>query len=251
MKNIFNKSFILLGMLVILSSCDEQEVTNDLSNYVSFGTLTGGRDMATLAFDVAEDASSTVDVKVIASETKSSDRTFTILVDDASTLTAAYTVPSTVTIPAGSNEGSLSVSVTDDATLGFVTQTLVLSFEDEVGVDFGVPLTINIAQECLFNQVQFVLTLDTWPDETTWAIFDISVTPAVELFSGGPYVNPDDDFAVLTFDYCLEAGSYGVLVNDAYGDGIADGGFTVSVGTTEVINSPVTGTGSSATFTVD
>ncbi|WP_296311024.1 hypothetical protein [Winogradskyella sp. UBA3174] len=100
-------------------------------------------------------------------------------------------------------------------------------------------------------EVTFQLTLDTYPGETTWAIFDVSVSPAVELFSGGPFVDPDDDFAILTYNLCLEPGSYDVLVNDAYGDGITDGGFTVTVGNTEVVNSIVNGTGSSATFTVD
>ncbi|WP_296312226.1 hypothetical protein [Winogradskyella sp. UBA3174] len=245
MKKIINNVFVLLCMVAVLNSCEEQEPLNDLSNYVSFGS-TGN-----FAFAVPEDQSSSVDVKVYATETKSSDRTFSVLVDDASTLTAGYTVPATVTIPAGSSEGSMSVTVTDDATLGFVAQTLILNFDNEVGVDFGSALTVSVSQECLLNKVQFKLTLDTWPDETTWSISDIGVTPAVVLFSGGPYVNPDDDFAVLTFDFCLGSGDYEVVVNDSYGDGIADGGYTVSVGTTEVVNGVVPGASSSATFTID
>lgn len=68
------------------------------------------------------------------------------------------------------------------------------------------------------REIQVQIQLDTFPDETTWEIYDLSSTPTM-IISGGPYINPDDDFAMLTYNFCLPPGDYGVIVYDAYGDG--------------------------------
>ncbi|WP_422106041.1 RagB/SusD family nutrient uptake outer membrane protein [Winogradskyella sp.] len=99
------------------------------------------------------------------------------------------------------------------------------------------------------HDIQVQIQLDTWPDETTWEIYDLSGAPTL-IISGGPYINPDDDFAVLSYDFCLPSGSYGIAVYDAYGDG----GPTYSVSTGSTILVPATtvmGTQSSNTFTLN
>ena len=68
------------------------------------------------------------------------------------------------------------------------------------------------------REIQVQIQLDTFPDETTWEIYDLSSTPTM-IISGGPYINPDDDFAMLTYNFCLPPGDYGIIVYDAYGDG--------------------------------
>jgi hypothetical protein len=97
--------------------------------------------------------------------------------------------------------------------------------------------------------VTFNLNLDTWPDETSWEVYDLTGTPTV-IFSGGPYINPDDDFAELSFDFCLAAGNYGVVVYDSYGDGGPTYSVTTATGTL-VPSTSVGGSQSSATFTVN
>ena len=91
--------------------------------------------------------------------------------------------------------------------------------------------------------------MDDWPEETTWEIYDLSGTPTV-VASGGPYANPADDFAELSFDFCLASGNYGVVVYDAYGDGGPTFSVTTAAGTL-VADTTVAGTQASATFTVN
>ena len=142
------------------------------------------------------------------------------------------------------------MSVTDDDTLSFDAQTLIVEFLDGDGISIGDAVTINVAEACPGSLVRFNLTLDTWPDETTWEVYDLSGTPTVLDF-GGPYINPDDDFAELSFEYCLLPGDYGVVVYDSYGDGGPTFSVTTTTGSTLVAATTLGGTQSSATFTVD
>tara|TARA_R110002033_G_scaffold86322_3_gene136452 strand:+ start:10357 stop:11085 length:729 start_codon:yes stop_codon:yes gene_type:complete len=242
MKNYF-KIFTILAISVVFTNCSQDEgLDSGLSNHVGF-------EPTPKVIEVVKNATETVEVTVASSEVSGSDRTYTILVDDASTLAVDYTIPSTVTIPANSNIGTISISLTDDEALEFVKQTLILSFQEEVGLTFGNDLTINFTEECLNTIVTFAITMDTWPDETTWELYNLTGAPEL-IGSGGPYVNPDDDFAELSFDFCLESGDYGVVVYDSYGDG----GPTYSVSTAAgvlVADTTLAGANSSATFTIE
>ncbi|MUU78928.1 hypothetical protein [Winogradskyella endarachnes] len=237
----YYKYFAVLTALVLFN-CQE-DLESDLSNFVGF-------EEGPVVYTVDNSSTLTLDVTVAASEVANSDRTYSIYVDeDNSDLLSSYSVPSTVTIPAGTNLGTVSVSVTDDENLGFVTQTLVLDFVDEADTDFGDPVTLEFTETCLDTIVTFYLTLDTWPDETTWEIYDLSDLSA-PIASGGPYINPDDDFAELSFDYCLASGDYGVVVYDSYGDGGPT--YSVSIGDTVLVaETTLAGYNSSATFSVD
>lgn len=239
--NKYFKYFTVLLAVTLMFNC-EQDNDSSLSNFVGFQE-------GPLNFTIDNGQTQTFDVVVAASETSSSDRSYTVVVDDASTLASPYSVPATVTIPSGSNVGTLSISVTDNDDLGFVPQSLILDFPDEAGLDFGDAVTLNFTETCLDTIVTFNLTLDTWPDETTWEVYDLNGTPVV-IASGGPYVNPDDDFAELSFDFCLAAGNYGVVVYDAYGDGGPTFSVTTAAGTL-VADTTVAGTQASATFTVN
>jgi len=238
MKKILN--YILVGIFISFAyNCEQDDPANP--NYVTF-------EVDPISFRVDKDATSTQDVKVYSGNVTSSDRTYTIAVDGSSTLAASYNVPSTVTIPGGTNEGVISVSVTDDNNLEFVTQTLILDLVDEAGINFGDNLVINVTELCPATLVQFTLTLDTWPDETTWELYDLNMGQTV-IASGGPYVNPDDDFAVLVSEYCLTPGDYGIVVYDSYGDGGPT--YTVTSGSTTLASGTVSSTFSSSAFTIN
>ncbi len=240
--NKYFKYFTVLLAVTLMFNC-EQDNDSSLSNFVGFQE-------GPLNYTIDNGQTSTIDVIVAASETSSSDRSFNVMVDqDASTLVSPYSVPATVTIPGGSNVGTLSVSVTDTDDLGFAAQSLVLDFTAEAGLNFGDPITLNFTETCLDTIVTFNITLDDWPEETTWEIYDLSGTPTV-IASGGPYANPADDFAELSSDFCLASGNYGVVVYDSYGDG----GPTFSVtseGSTLVADTTLSGPQSTATFTVN
>jgi hypothetical protein len=241
MKKFLNYTAVVL-LLLISFSCEEENGIGDSVNYVSF-------ESDEIGFQVVGNSTSEKEVKIYTGNKIGSDRTFSVFVNESSTLTANYLVPAAVTVLANTNVGVLTVSVTDDETLEFEPQTLVIEFLDGDGVFIGLPVTLNVAEACPGTLVRFNLTLDTWPDETSWEIYDLSGTPSV-IYSGGPYVNPDDDFAELSFEYCMLPGDYGVVVYDAYGDG----GPTFSVTTADgnlVPETTLAGAESSATFTVD
>ncbi|NRD21603.1 hypothetical protein HNV10_00015 [Winogradskyella litoriviva] len=242
MKN-YLKIFTILAISSLFTNCSQDDILESkLSNHVGF-------EPTPKVIEIVKNATETIDVTVAASEVSGTDRTYTVSVDESSTLAASYTVPSTVTIPANSNVGTISVTVTDDEALEYVNQTLVLSFEEEVGISFGNDLTINFTEECLNTVTTLFLTLDTWPDETTWEMYSLT-GGATLIGSGGPYANPADDFAELSFNFCLESGEYGIVVYDSYGDG----GPTFSVSTADgvlVAETTLAGSNSSATFTIN
>ena len=229
-------------LLLISFSCEDDNGIGESVNYVTFESNEVG-------FQVDANGTSSKDIIVYTGNKTGSSRTFNVLVNDASTLSASYSVPSTVTVPANSNEGVLTVSVTDDDTLTFAAQTLIVEFLQGDGISVGEPVTLNVAELCPGSLVRFNLTLDTWPDETTWEIYDLSGTPTV-IYSGGPYVNPDDDFAELSFEYCMLPGDYGVVVYDSYGDGGPTFSVTTAAGAL-VDDTTLAGAQASATFTVN
>ena len=235
----YYKLFALLTVAAFLFNC-EQDNDSDLSNFVGF-------EEGPLSYDVAADATKTIEIIVAASETSSSDRSYAVMVDeDLSTLSSVYSVPSTVTIPSGTNVGTLAITVTDNENLGYVAQKLVIDFIDEAGKNYGEAITLNIAQECLDTLATLTISTDDWPGETTWELYDLSGTPTV-IFSGGPYSTANVDFS---YNFCLSAGNYGIVVYDSYGDG----GSTYSVttaGGTLVAATTLGGTSSSATFTIN
>ena len=72
------------------------------------------------------------------------------------------------------------------------------------------------------------LTLDDYPEETTWTILDQE--DGNVIYSGGPFDESQAGSTIST-DFCLEDGCYVVAVEDAYGDGICcdygDGEFEI------------------------
>lgn len=241
MKKILN--YIIVGILISFAYNCEEDLPSGSTNYVTLEESPSG-------ISVDKDATTTQDINVYTGNKTGSDRTYNVVVDASSTLTANYTVPSSVTIPANSNVGAITVSITDDDTLGFDAQTLVLSLQEEAGISFGGNLVINVAEACPGAIAVFSLSLDTWPDETSWEIYDLSGAPTV-IFSGGPYINPDDDFANLVFEFCLLPGDYGVVVYDSYGDGGPT--YSVVTGSTTLVppTTLVSTTSSSSTFTIE
>jgi hypothetical protein len=240
--------FSLLCLLALVTNCEVDDTTqSELSNYVGFEISNP------MVIDVENNATQTYDVNVYASDVSSVDRSYGLSIDDESTLATSFTVPDVVTIPAGINAGTFTVSITDDDNLQFVAQTVIINFEDEVGVDFSDAIVLNVTEKCLDTIVTLTLTLDTWPDETSWELYDLSGDPVV-IASDGPFVNPDDDFAVKTYDFCLASGDYGIVVYDSYGDGISNdqgGGYVISIDGTVLVSGLVTSTSGSSTFTVN
>ncbi len=102
------------------------------------------------------------------------------------------------------NEGSFEVSLTITGANGNSVTKTASNF-------------INVSNSSCTNVI-FNLTLDNYPEETTWAIKD---NQGNVLHSGGPYSTPADKGVTKTSEFCLDEGCYDFVIEDSYGDGMS------------------------------
>ncbi len=99
---------------------------------------------------------------------------------------------------------------------------------DETGVDCGGSSCAPCS--CNGTEVTVSITLDNYPEETSWSITNAG---GAVVASGGTYGSQPDGSTV-SGTYCLADGCYDFTINDAYGDGICcaygNGSYTVSGG---------------------
>ena len=210
MKKYYKYIAILIAGLMFNCEADDE---SKLSKFVGF-------EQGPRSVQVKKDSILTREVKVAASETTGSDRTYPIYVDATSTLATDYVVPATVTIPANTNVGTFDVVFADDESLNYFDQTMIIQFEGQKGLDFSKPLIFNVTELCELTLVQLDLTFDAYPTEAVWEIYDLSGTPQV-IYTGGS----NSEYAGLedySIRFCLDAGVYGIAVYDLYGDGGTD-----------------------------
>jgi hypothetical protein len=101
---------------------------------------------------------------------------------------------------------------------------------NETGVDCGGPDCAPCQTGCNDNEVVITITLDNYPEETSWQITN---SGGSLIASGGTYGSQPDGSTV-TITECLVDGCYDFTINDAYGDGICcaygNGSYSVTSG---------------------
>ncbi len=144
-----------------------------------------------------------------------------------------------ITIPKGGLTGSTTIEFDTDS-LGYVEKGLkfMLKEGDYITNVTRDEFTLNVIELCPFKEVILTITTDDYPDETTYELYDVSASPVL-LQEGGPFDGLEETDIPITF--CLDTGSYAVVVYDSYGDGITSGGFSVSVDGQELVNKTVAG----------
>jgi len=224
MKKIVYISMLILFVFAFNNCSDDIEGTKDL-NYVTFQAP---------SIDLGVDINSSNDreIKVYTTQISGSDRIFNVKVLTEATTAdpQSYVVPTTVTVPANSNEGTLVVTL-KDINIG-EGKILVLDIEAQKGLFKGPSTKLNITQICPFNDVKLNIIFDDWASECSWDLRDASNTI---IASGGSYA---DGLASTSARFCLENGTYTFTINDAYGDGLSspeNGSATVSKGSTELV----------------
>jgi len=238
------KKYLLLFIAAISLTFVGCNYEDDFSapNYVTFEDSS-----SSVGVDLG--SSATFDVTVYAGNTVGSDRTIGVMVGESSTLdAAAYTVPATVTIPANSNEGTLSIDVAD-MNLGPDGETLVLQLQPEAGLSVGDDMTVTVNQICPYPETKLEIVFDDWASETSWEIMD---SEGNVVFSGGGYADGD---AMLTRMLCLDTGDYTFSITDSFEDGITApevGQVTISYNDVELVSFDGDfGAGTSADFTLE
>lgn len=225
MKNIL-KFTIVAAILSIAVSCDSDEPF-ERANYVNFQPKNE-------SVEVVDQQTAVVDVKVYSTTVTGNNRVFDVNVSETTTLDSrAFSVPETVVIPGGSNEGTLSVDITDANENGnlitLTAQKIDFSLSGGDGsILNGDLFSINVIEQCLFNSVTLTIAFDDYPEETYWAIYDAAdtSTPLLTGGAGGAYAGESS----LSTKFCLEDGDYLFAMFDAYGDGIVGDGYTLTSG---------------------
>lgn len=163
----------------LFTGCESEEEFAPL-NYVSF-------EDTSMDFTVNENSSGSFDVTLYTSNKTGSDRTFEIVVDESSTLnSAAFIIPSSVVVPANSNEATFTVEVTDSG-ISNTGETLVLALGDEEGLYRGQPLNVNVFRFCEVNINDYI---GTFTGPGSWNA-EFGYTTEVETF-----LNEDGDLMI-------------------------------------------------------
>jgi hypothetical protein len=220
----------------LFQGCAEDDSSSTTSfNYVTFETKS--KDIT-----VNPGATITNDIKVFTTQVSGSDRTFGITLDATSTMSAQYmTIPATVTVPANSNVGIVSIGVTGVGLSLSTPKTIKLNLVAEDGLYTGSNVTINVRENCPLNTVVLSLILDRWGSEITWDIKDAS---NAIVASGGPYTDGATNALqpAKNFSFCLPNGTYTYTIYDApYSDGLYTsatviGSYTISKNGVVIVN---------------
>ncbi len=251
-------TFILLT-LAFVSCEDDVSKSSSLKDYVGMEP--------SKYVGIPQNETVTVDSKVYATNVANVDRTFALVVDPTSTHNASYyTVPATVTIPAGEKVGVFQVEIIG-TNLG-TGKTLIVGLEQLPGVNqavtgytavlpAGAPLgtypdvtavvtnkiTYTIEETCDFNKVILSIKFDNYPEETAWELYDsaLNVVASGGLDAGGNITGYAAlgfaDASTFTTNFCLPGGQYTFAIYDDYGDGMytsatVSGNYTVKLGDT-------------------
>lgn len=218
LKKMKNIKLLLLAALAVFTfnSCEEDTPTAQDTNYITFAK-------STFSEGVDVGGSKTADIVLYSTLITGSDRTFDIIVDPTSTAAAgSYTVPSSVTIPSGTNEGVLSIVLTD-TNLGIGVNSLKLSVGPQEGLSRGGTATLNYIQNCTEVTATLNFLFDFYSSETGWQIKD-ALGGVVASKDAGTYA---DGIGTASESITLCAGrDYTLTVTDAFGDGMNDGVIT-------------------------
>ena len=121
---------------------------------------------------------------------------------------------------------------------------------NETGVDCGGPDCPSCPVDPTCTDVIVSITLDNYPEETSWTITDDGGSVVA---SGGTYGNQADGSTV-NITVCLIDGCYDFTINDAYGDGICcsygNGSYSVTIDGNKVVSGDSFGSSETTNFCV-
>lgn len=239
-------SAFALGVLSLstLVSCEDDSATDYQvhGNYVSLMNLPA-------PVEILEGETSTVQGKVYAATESGSDRVVTLEVvrdyplnadgtinaNNTTMEDADFTIPTTVTIPAGAREVSFPVTFTNNS-FGFSGKRLSIRIRQEPGMEVAMtytgtkeagtlktysrPVIINARTACDENLLTVNISTDNFGSETSWELYTSDFSQLVA--SGGPYADGQIGGGE-TSSFCLPDGDYVFYILDSYGDGMNSG----------------------------
>lgn len=232
--------FTALTLTFTMLSCEEDNsADNQAVNYVGLENYK--------TVELTDGETVVIEGRILASNSTSEDRTFNLVVDASTTHGAAnYSVPSTVTIPAGSKEGIYEVTVVGNGlvdgnkivvrlapTEGLNQNTVYTTWSDIDNSFTGLANSTSsfiLFRPCASTRARLSIKFDNYPEETAWELYD----SALNLIDSGGFEspgvingNPGTGYAALFADRatfsvvkCLAPGTYTFVIYDLYGDGM-------------------------------
>lgn len=220
MKN--NLVYIYTLLLVFtFTSCDETPVVFDnVDGQVAL-------QFKTRSFNVSvPEAGLSVAIPVSVTTVSTAERTFTAALGVGSTApTDSYSI-STVTIPAGSYEGTLNVSLKTTSLADGISYTLPIKLiAPEGGAVFNETATIKFNKVVICNDLVLTVTTDRYAEETSWSIINAAGAVVASIVPGtyGPADSVVSRGKVYKHNINLPNGTYTLIMKDLYCDGQNDG----------------------------
>lgn len=127
--------------LFVFNSCSKQVEGTKAINYVTF-------EKPSYNFNVMPDTTMMYNINFYTTQISGSNRTFDVTVDSLSTSdSTSYTLPATVTVPANTNHGVLTIGLLDK-NISSSGNKLILEFAKKDGLFTGQSIVININEFC-------------------------------------------------------------------------------------------------------
>jgi hypothetical protein len=244
MKNLKIYAILCIGLLSLNSCKDEVEAPG--TPYASFESYLGD-------ITVAPGVDFNKSISIYTANITGADRTIELTL--SGTLDASsYDAPTTVTIPANTNEGKIDVTF-KDVNLSIVEdKTLSIAMNGTADLFVGKSITLNVAKGCSggASKVKTSVSLDAYPEEVYWRIRDVATNAIVLANSPTPGYGgyPAGTTGTQRDAICLPPGNYLIQVYDQYGDGA--GAMSVTLNGVQVFaTNGKYGAGTTGTFTIN
>lgn len=203
---------ILFLSLVVLTGCENDEtIAISEIEYISFGNLD-------YSVGIEPGGSESIEIPVYTGNIVSSNRSFDISVDATNAATGSFSIPSSVTIPGGTNEGVLVVNLSD-VNLGIGINNLSIEFVKNGDIFTGAPTLIDYVQNCTEITATIDFVFDVYAEETGWFITD-ALGGTVASKPAGTYAGLSS--ASESIQLCAGR-DYTLVITDAFSDGMFDG----------------------------
>lgn len=165
------------------------------------------------------------EVSVYATNITNADRTLTLQIATSSTLEAAsYTMPTTVTIPAGSNEGKINLALVDVGLDIANEKTITFNVIGTSEINVGDSFSLNVSRACPSGtqKLRIAVTLDLYPEEVFWRVINADAGTVVLMNNTtagfGGYAGLARN-SVQRAASCLAPGNYYFQIFDQFDDG--------------------------------
>lgn len=220
------KIAILSLALVVFFGCDQEDNINTIYD----GSQVGVGFITTTSSVVIPEEGTVATVMVQSTTTSTETRSYNVSVDEASTGSSADYSIGTLTIPAGSYDGTLDVTFGNfDNLPEAVSFELILNLDLPEGVSVvgSESTTFNYLKKVICNDMTLVIVEDDFADERDWQITDSSGAIVVQCsdYTDCPNGAPSGSIPATTYTYNfnLPDGCYTFTIFDSFGDGLSDG----------------------------